>query len=59
MKPAYQDKAISHIEGMESRITKLHEMLEGKRPSNQEDAVKLSKEIQYLLNLTKNIVELS
>lgn len=59
MKPAYKEKTLNHIEGMESRLTTIQEMLEGKRPSNQSDAIKLAKEIQYLLNLSKGIVELS
>lgn len=59
MKVAYKEKALLHIEGIESRLNTIQEMLEGKRPSNQTDAIKLAKEIQYLLNLSKNIVELS
>ena len=59
MKPAHKEKALNHIEGIESRLIKIQEMLEGKRPSNQSDAIKLGKEITYLLNLAKNIVELS
>ena len=59
MKPAYKEKASNHIEGIESRLIKIQEMLEGKRPSNQSDAITLGKEIKYLLNLAKNIVELS
>ena len=59
MKPAYKEKALNHIEGIESRLATVQEMLEGKRPSNQADAIKLGKEIQYLLDLAKNIVELS
>jgi hypothetical protein len=59
MKPAYKEKALNHIEGIENRLNTIQEMLEGKRPSNQSDAIKLANEIQYLLNLSKNIVELS
>ena len=59
MKPAYKEKALNHIEGIENRLNTIQEMLEGKRPSNQADAIKLGKEIQYLLNLTKGIVEIS
>jgi len=59
MKPAYKEKALNHFEGIENRLNTIQEMLEGKRPSNQSDAIKLANEIQYLLNLSKNIVELS
>lgn len=59
MKPAYKEKALNNIEGIESRLNTIQEMLEGKRPSNQADAIKLGKEIQYILNLTKGIVEIS
>jgi hypothetical protein len=34
-------------------------MLEGKRPSNQSDAIRLTKEIERLLEQARNIVELS
>lgn len=59
MKPAYKEKALNHFDGIENRLNTIQEMLEGKRPSNQSDAIKLANEIQYLLNLSKNIVELS
>lgn len=59
MKPAYKEKTLNNIDGIENRLNTIQEMLEGKRPSNQGDAIKLAKEIQYLLNLTKGIVEIS
>jgi hypothetical protein len=34
-------------------------MLSGERPANQAEAIKLSKEIERLLELTTNIVDLS
>jgi hypothetical protein len=34
-------------------------MLNGERPANQTEAIKLSKEIERLVELTTNIVDLS
>jgi len=59
MKPEYKEKALSHIDGIVNRTRTIQEMLEGKRPSSQSDAIRLTKEIERLLELTQNIVELS
>jgi hypothetical protein len=59
MKPEYKEKALSYMDGINSRTKTIQEMLEGKRPSNQSDAIRLTKEIERLLEQARNIVELS
>lgn len=59
MKPEYKEKALTYMEGVENRIKTVQEMMQGKRPANQEQAIRLTMEIQRLLEQTKNIVELS
>jgi len=41
------------------RAKVISEMLSGERPANQAEAIKLSNEIQRLVELTTNIVDLS
>ena len=52
-RPANQEEAIT------KRAKVINEMLEGQRPVNQAEAIKLSKEIERLVELTTNIVDLS
>jgi hypothetical protein len=59
MKPEYKEKALSYLDGINSRIKVIQEMLEGKRPSNQEHAIKLTIELQRLLEQTENLIDLS
>ena len=59
MKPEYKEKALSYMDGVENRTKTIQEMLEGKRPSSQADAIRLTKEIERLLEQARNIVELS
>ena len=59
MKPEYIEKALSYIDGIANRTKTIQEMMEGKRPANQEQAIRLAMEIQRLLEQTQNIVELS
>jgi protein-arginine kinase activator protein McsA len=59
MKPEYKEKALSYIDGIANRTKTIQEMMEGKRPANQEQAIRLAMEIQRLLEQTQNIVELS
>lgn len=56
MKAEYKEKAESYLEGIENSNKVIGEMLEGKRPSNQEDALKLTKKIQRLLELTRTLI---
>jgi hypothetical protein len=59
MKPEYKEKALSYMDGVENRTKTIQEMLEGKRPSNQADAIRLTKEIERLLEQARGLVELS
>jgi len=59
MKPEYKEKALSYMDGINNRTKTIQEMLEGKRPSNQSDAIRLTKEIERLLEQARNIIELS
>jgi hypothetical protein len=59
MKPEYKEKALSYMEGVQNRTKAIQEMMQGKRPANQEQAIRLTMEIERLLEQTKNIVELS
>jgi|TARA_Y100000389_G_scaffold192151_1_gene219299 hypothetical protein len=59
MKPEHKQKALTHIESVENHNKVIKGMLDGSRPSNQEDALRLTNQIERLLQLTKNLVELA
>jgi hypothetical protein len=56
MKPEYKEKIEGYLEGILNSNKVIGEMLEGKRPSNQADAIKLTKKIERLLELTGNLI---
>ena len=49
MKPEYKEKALSYMEGVQNRTKAIQEMMQGKRPANQEQAIRLTMEIERLL----------
>jgi hypothetical protein len=59
MKPEYKMRAQEHLEAITKRAKVISEMLKGERPANQAEAIKLSNEIERLVELTTNIVDLS
>jgi hypothetical protein len=59
MKAEYKERALSNLDSIEKRATTLSNMLEGKEPANQQRAITISKEILRLVELTKNIVDIS
>lgn len=59
MKQEYKMRAQEHLEAIAKRAKIIAEMLKGERPANQAEAVKLSNEIEKLVELTTNIVDLS
>lgn len=59
MKQEYKMRAQEHLEAIAKRAKVIAEMLKGERPANQAEAVKLSSEIEKLVELTTNIVDLS
>jgi hypothetical protein len=52
-------RAQEHLEAITKRNKVINEMLEGQRPVNQAEAIKITKEIEKLVELTTNIVDLS
>lgn len=59
MKTEYKEKVINQLDGIEKRANTLVNMLEGKEPADQKRAITLSKEILRLVELNKNIVDIS
>ena len=59
MKPEYKIKAQENLEAVTKRAKVITEMLSGERPANQDEALRLSKEIERLVELTQNIVDLA
>ena len=59
MKQEYKMRAQENLEAITKRAKVISEMLKGERPANQAEAVKLSNEIEKLVELTTNIVDLS
>jgi hypothetical protein len=59
MKPEHKEKALTHLESVENHTKVIKQMLEGKRPSDQNEALRLTHQIERLLELTKTLVELA
>lgn len=59
MKPEYKIRTQENLEAITKRVKVITEMLNGERPANQAEALKLSKEVERLVELTQNIVDLS
>ena len=59
MKPEYKNRAQENLEAISKRAKVMSEMLDGQRPANQEEAKRLMKEVERLVELTTNIVDLS
>jgi len=59
MKPEYKMRAQEYLEAITKRAKVISEMLNGQRPANQAEAIKLSNEIERLVELTTNIVDLA
>ena len=59
MKHEYKIKAQENLEAIQKRAKVISEMLNGERPVNEEEAKRVTKEIERLVELTQNIVDLS
>ena len=59
MKQEYKMRAQENLEAITKRAKVISEMLKGEGPANQAEAVKLSNEIEKLVELTTNLVDLS
>mgnify|MGYP003338276444 CR=1 FL=1 len=59
MKPEHQEKALTHLDAIANHTKVVKEMLDGSRPANQQEALRLTNQIERLLELTKTLVELA
>ena len=59
MKPEYQQRAIENLNAIDKRADIIQQMMEGSRPANPAEALRLVKEIKRLVELTNNLVDLS
>lgn len=59
MKPEHKQKALSHVEAVENHNKVIRGMLEGSRPADQKQALRLTNQIERLLELTRTLVELA
>jgi hypothetical protein len=59
MKPEHKEKALTHIESVENHNKVIKGMLDGSRPSNQQEALRLTHQIERLLEMTRTLVELA
>ena len=59
MKPEYKEKALENLNGIAGRAVTIKDMMEGKRPANQEEAIRLVREIERLAELTSNVVDIA
>ena len=59
MKTEYKQRAQENLEAISKRAKVISEMLNGERPANEEEAKRLAREIERLVELTTNIVDLS
>ena len=59
MKPEHKEKALSHIEAVENHNKVIKGMLDGSRPADQQEAIRLTNQIERLLELTRTLVELA
>ena len=59
MKPEYKYRATELLNSVDSKVTKLLNMLEGKQPANTNDAISLCKNIKNSIETTQNIIDIS
>lgn len=59
MKPEHKEKALTHIDAIGNHNKVINGMLDGSRPSNQQEALRLTNQIERLLELTRTLVELA
>lgn len=59
MKTEYKTRATELLNSMDSKISKILNMLEGKQPANTADAISMCKSIKQSIETTQNIVDIS
>jgi hypothetical protein len=59
MKPEYKYRTTELLNSVDSKVTKLLNMLEGKQPANTEDAINLCNQIKKTIETVNNIIDIS
>lgn len=59
MKSQHKENALNHLESIAKHNKVIKEMLSGDRPPNQKEAFKLNNQIDRLVEITKNLIDLS
>jgi hypothetical protein len=59
MKIEYKERVLENLNGIENKVQIVLEMLEGKRPANQKEAMKLVHDLKQLVENSRNIVDIS
>lgn len=59
MKPEHKERALSNLEAIENHNKVIKGMLDGSRPADQNEAVRLTNQIERLLEMTRTLVELA
>lgn len=59
MKPEYKYRTTELLNGVDSKISKILNMLEGKQPANTEDAISLCNQIKKTIETVTNIIDIS
>lgn len=59
MKTEYKHRSVELLTGVNSRIEKILEMLEGVRPADEKFATQLLKEVKLTVDKVSQLIELS
>jgi hypothetical protein len=59
MKPEHKERALNNLEAIENHNKVIKGMLDGSRPADQNEAVRLTNQIERLLEMTRTLVELA
>lgn len=59
MKTEYKNRSVELLTGVNSRIEKILEMLEGVRPADERMATQLLKEVKLTVDKVSQLIELS
>lgn len=59
MKPEYKNRSVELLNGVDSKIDKILDMLHGVRPADQKLAIQISKELKSSIEKITQLVELS
>ena len=59
MNPERKERLLNDLDSIANHNKVISEMLNGNRPANQQDAVRLSQQISVLLERTRNLIDIS